>query len=126
MYWALLMLLFIITLPINTLLLGRVWYKWYPIDIYRVEGEAVDQSTIMKAQGRAILLFGLAQPILASVPLLFGNHWWQYIICAVSTTGFSASGSARFFLDRVRSSYLMRLGTLVSFAIGAVMFTLLR
>jgi len=126
MYWGLLVGLYIITFPINAMLLGRVWYKWYPIEIYQVIGETVDQTTIMKAQGRAILLFGLAQPVLASVPLLFGNQWWHYLISILSSAGFSASGSARFFLDRVRSSHLMLLGTLVSFAVGAVVFSLLR
>lgn len=126
MYWGLLVGLYVITIWINVMLIGRVWYKWYPIEIYQALGDTVNQTMIMKAQVRAILLFGLAQPVLASVPLLFGNQWWHYLISIISSVGFSASGSARFFLDRVRSSHLMLLGTLVSFTVGAVVFTLLR
>ncbi len=126
MFWGLLVGLYVITFPINSKLLGQIWYKWYPIQTCQVIGETVDQPTIMKAQFRAILLFGLIQPVLAAVPLLFGGQWWHYVICLLASVAYASSGSAKFFLDRVRSSYLMRLGTLVSFGIGAVIFTLIR
>ncbi len=126
MFWSLLFVFYIITFPFNALLLNKVWYKWYPIHNFEMLGEAVDQIIIMRAQLRAILLFGVLQPILASVPLLFGGQWWHYIICFLATVAYSASGSAKFYLDRVRSSHLMRIGTVISFVAGALIFTLIR
>jgi hypothetical protein len=126
MYWGFLIGLFIISFPINAMLLNQVWYKWYPIEVYQLVEEPANPAVLMKAQGRAIMLFGFAQPLLAATPLLFGNQWWQYLICILASAGYSASGSPRFFVDRVRSSYFMRLGTLVSFAIGATVFTIVK
>lgn len=125
MYWLLLIGLFIVSLPVNAKLLHHVWYKWYPVEVYQLFDDA-PPSLLMKAQGKAILLFGVAQPILAATPLLFENRWWQYIICILASASYSASGSPRFYLDRVRSSYFMRIGTLISFAVGATVFTLIK
>ena len=126
MYWLLLVVLFIVSFPINAKLLHSVWYKWYPIEIYQLIENPATPSLLMKAQGKAILLFGVVQPILAAMPLLFGNRWWQYIICILASVSYSASGSPRFFIDRVRSSHFMRLGTLVSFVVGATVFTIIK
>jgi hypothetical protein len=127
MFWILLVGLYGLMFPLNYLLLCKIWYKWYPVPVYQVLGEEVlDEASIMKAQIRAILLFGTLQSFLASVPMLFGSLWWQYLVCLLASAFYSASGSPRFFLDRVRSSYPMRFGTVVTFGIGAIVFTLIR
>ncbi len=125
MFWGLLVGLYIVTFPINAVLL-RKWYGWYPIQVYQTFGETVYQGEIMKAQFRAILLFGLVQPILATIPLLYGNKWFHYIICLLASAGYSSSGNPKFFLDRVRSSNLMRLATIIAFALGTLLFTQVR
>ena len=126
MFWVLLIGLYILTFPLNFILLGKVWYKWYPALIYEPIGEEVDNMTITQAQLRAILLFGLVQPFVATIPLLYGDHWYHYLICFIASVSYAASGSAKFFLDRVRSSYLMRLGTLLPFTAGAIVFSVLQ
>jgi len=126
MFWLLLLVLYILTFPLNFILLQKAWYKWYPASIYGPIGEEIDNVTIMQAQLRAILLFGLVQPFIASIPLLYGGRWYHYLICFMASVGYAASGSAQFFLDRVRSSHLMRLGTLLPFCAGAIFFSLIR
>ena len=126
MFWLLLIGLYILTFPINFILLGNVWYRWYPISIYEPIGEKVDNIRIKKAPFRAIFLFGLVQPFVATIPLLYGDRWYHYLICFIASVCYAASGSAKFFLDRVRSSHLMRLGTLLPFTVGTIVFSIIR
>lgn len=125
MFWVILVGLFVLTFPVNAILLKSVWHQWYPIHIYQELGESVDTATVMRAQIRAILLFGVLQPVLSATPLLFGGKWWHYVVCLFASTAYAASGSPQFFLDKVRSSPLMRIGTFVPFGIASVVFTLI-
>ena len=86
MFWLLLIGLYILTFPINFILLGNVWYRWYPISIYEPIGEKVDNIGITKAQFRAIFLFGLVQPFVATIPLLYGDSWYHYLICFIASS----------------------------------------
>ena len=126
MFWILLVGLYVIILPVNIMLLKIVWYKWYPIQLYQFMGESVDTTTVVIAQFRAILLFGLLQPVLAATPLLFNDQWWHYMVCLLASVAYASSGSALFFLDKVRSSQLMCIGILVPLGIASVVFTLIR
>jgi hypothetical protein len=126
MFWILLVALYIISLPLNSILLTKVWYRWYPPELFEPVGETVDNIVVIRAQLRALLLFGLVQPLLATVPLVFGGQWWHYLICLISSTAYVRSGSPRFFLDRARFSRLFRVGTLAPLAVGAIVFTLIR
>jgi len=119
MFWLLIAGLYIVTFPLNAFLLRNVWYSKYKPDLYAHLGETVSAQEIFYAQVRAIFLFGLIQPILASLPLIYGNEWYHYLICAAASIAYTSSGSANFYLDKVRSSHFLFISTLVVFGISA-------
>lgn len=115
MFWLLLIGLFLVTFPLNKLLLRKVWDLIYPPDLYSPGGDFVPTTTLAKAQFTALAVFGLVQPTLAAVPLFYGQRWYHWLVCTLASVGYASSGSPRHLIDRVRSSHFMFLGTLAVF-----------
>ena len=120
MFWVLLLGMYAVTFPVNYLLLRHVWYRRYRPDFYRLLADRASASRLMKAQVLAVGLFGVVQPLLAVVPLVYGHEWYHYLIAAGAAIAYSASGSSGFFVDRVRSSHLMFAAVLVVFLCGVL------
>lgn len=120
MFWVLLILLYVLTFPINAFLLQHIWYRRYPPVVYQGIGATVPYRVIAKAQLTAITLFGLLQPALAALPLALGHHWYHWLVCAGAAIAYSSSGSPTSFVDRVRSSHLMFLACLGVFVAVAL------
>lgn len=121
MFWVVLFILYIFTLPINASLLGNVWYRRYPRETYQPLGTNVPELVTTQAQLTAIKLFGIFQPMLAGIPLIYGEKWYHFIICAFASVAYSSSGSAQHFVDRVRSSNLMFVATLFFWAVSVAL-----
>ena len=120
MFWVLLIGLYLLTLPINSFLLRLIWYQYYPPTIPRAEQEEASDGSIAKAQFIFIILFGLIQPAMAALPLMFSRRWYHWVLCAGASIAYSASGSPVSFVDCVRSSHIMFLVCLGSFFLVAL------
>jgi hypothetical protein len=120
MFWILLIALYIVTFPINLFLMKNYWLRSFPPVKYQHLGEEIPGHVIFNAQKKAILYFGVIQPILASIPTIYGNEWYHYLICAGASMAYASSGSPTSRLDTVRSSYLMFLSTLIIFGLSVL------
>jgi hypothetical protein len=93
--------------------------------VYQHLGENVPDNVVYNAQKRAILYFGIMQPILASLPLTYGNEWYHYLMCAGASIAYASSGRPTSYIDKVRSSHLMFISTLIIFGLSVLTIKLL-
>jgi len=120
MFWVLLVAFYVMTFPLNVVLMKNIWLKRYPAPVYQPLGENIPTNVVFNAQKKAILCFGIMQPVLASIPLIYGSEWYHYLVCAGASIAYSSSGRPTSYLDKVRSSHLMFASALVVFALSSV------
>jgi len=120
MFWISLAVLVVFIIPLNLVFIN-LWYMMFPpVDFSRFTETNTPRSFIIKAHVIAFVLFGIIQTAMVSLPLIYSDKWYNYIICGAANMVFASSGKTRFYLDKVRSSHVMRIMILVFFLVFCV------